>query len=343
MAAPLAEVTRGSLVESTHLGHVVVMASDGSQVAFSGDPDTRVYFRSSAKPFQAVPLLATGAADAFGLTTEEIALSCASHNGTERHQAIVRSMLARAGLEEADLRCGISPPLDETEKARVTLGLAPESQVQCECSGEHAGMLLACRHAGWSIDDYVRPDHPVQRAIREIVAAGCGLPVDALDVATDGCSIPTFGAPVSAFAFAYAVLADPKGARWDGASRWGDALLRVREAMTRHPELVSGDGETDTMIMEETEGRVVAKLGAEGLLCLAIPEHQTGVAISDTGGSPSGLGPAAIAVLRELELEDPDTLRRLESKLCSPVKSFTGEPVGEVRPTLRLVEQERDT
>ena len=341
MAAPLAEVTRGSLVESTHLGHVVVMASDGSGVAVSGDPDARVYFRSSAKPFQAVPLLATGAAAAFGLTTEEIALSCASHNGTERHQTIVRSMLAKAGLVESNLRCGISPPLDETEKARVTLGLVPESQVQCECSGEHAGMLLACRHAGWSIDDYVRSDHPVQREIREIVAAGCGLPADALDVATDGCSIPTFGAPVSAFAFAYAVLAYPEGARWDGASRWGDALLRVRDAMTRHPELVSGDGETDTTIMEETEGRVVAKLGAEGLLCLAIPEVRTGVAISDTGGSPSGLGPAAVAVLRELQLEEPDTLQRLETKLCSPVQSFKGEPVGEVRSALRLVEQER--
>ena len=332
----MAEITRGDLVESRHLGNAAVVDGKGDVVAWAGDPDTRMFFRSSAKPFQAVPLVASGAAEAYGFTTEELALASASHNATQRHQAVVASILEKAGLHEEDLQCGIAPPLDEEEKARVTLGLVQPSLIQCECSGKHAGMLATCRHHGWPIESYLERDHPLQQEIREIIAAACGVPANTLDVATDGCSLPTFGAPLRAFAAAYAVLADPDGARWDGSPPYRAALHRIRGAFIEYPELVSGDGEIDTTIMRVTGGKIVAKLGAEGLLCMAVPEHRLGIAISDSSGSERGLGPDAVAVLRELQFVSADTLGKLEQELCPPVKSFAGREVGEIRPVLTM-------
>ena len=336
MATLMAEITRGGLVESRHLGNVVVVDGSMGVVAWAGDPETRMFFRSSAKPFQAIPLVASGAADAYGFTTEELALASASHNATGRHQAVVSSMLAKAGLHEDDLQCGIAPPRNEEEKARVTLGLTQPTLIQCECSGKHAGMLAACRHQGWPIENYLEPDHPLQQEIREILTLACGLPGDTFDVAVDGCGLPTFGAPVRAFAAAYAVFADPDGARWDGPPSYRSALYRLQEAFAKHPDLVSGDGEIDTTIMRVTGGKVLAKLGAEGLLCMAIPEHRMGIAISDSGGSERGVGPGAVAVLGTLELVDDGTLAELERALCPPVTNFAGQTVGEIRQALTM-------
>lgn len=336
MATLMAEITRGDLVESRHLGHVVVVDGNADLVAWAGDPETRMFFRSSAKAFQAIPLVASGAADAYGFTTEELALATASHNATERHQAVVASMLTKAGLHESDLQCGIAPPLDEQEKARVTLGLTPPALIQCECSGKHAGMLATCRHQGWPTGSYLDSDHPLQQEIRAILAAACGVPADTFAVAIDGCNLPTFGAPIRAFATAYAVLADPEGASWDGPPAHRAALHRLREAIVAHPELVSGDGEIDTTIMRATKGKVMAKLGAEGLLCMAIPDRRLGVAISDSGGSTRSLGPGAVAVLAELDLVDDDVRAALEEALCPAVKNFSGRSVGETRPALTL-------
>ena len=336
MATLMAEITRGGLVESSHLGHAVAVDGNTEMVAWAGDPETRMFFRSSAKPFQAIPLVASGAADVYGFTTAELALASASHNATTRHQEVVASMLAKAGLQESDLQCGITAPLDEEEKARVTLGLIQPSLIQCECSGKHAGMLATCRHRGWPIESYLEPDHPLQQEIRSILAMACGVPADTLDVGIDGCGLPTFGAPIRAFAAAYAVFADPDGARWDGPPPYRSALYRLQEAFAKHPELVSGDGEIDTTIMRATGGRVLAKLGAEGLLCMAIPERRLGVAVSDTSGSERGLGPGAVAVLRELELVDRGVLAMLQEELCPVVQNFAGQPVGETRNVLSM-------
>ena len=336
MAAVLAEITRGAIVESTHHGTVVAVDAGGKLVAHLGDPDLPLFFRSSAKPFQSVPVVTSGAADAFGLSTEELAMVCASHSGTARHQAVVASILAKAGVAEPDLRCGLDPPLDEEEKARVLLGVVPPSQVQCECSGEHAGMLAACRAAGWPTDDYVAVDHPLQVEIRSIVAAACGVPPESLVIGTDGCGIPTFGATARAFAFAYAVMADPEGARWAGSIEQRAALLRLRGAMAAHPELVDVDGTLDTDIMRETGGKVIAKLGAEGLLTLAVPERRLGVAISDAGGSQRGLGPAAVAFLEQLGLADAGAIAAIREAHSGAVTNFAGETVGEIRPAMTL-------
>jgi L-asparaginase II len=336
VAAVLAEVTRGDVVESVHRGVVVVVDLEGRLVASAGNVDQLAYFRSAAKPFQAIPVVESGAAEAFGFTEREVALSCSSHDSTPDHQRGVALMLEKAGVHEDDLRCGISPIADEQEQARSVLGLVWPSQVQCECSGEHAGMLAACKQLDYPLDTYVERDHPLQRRILEIVATVLGMDEDEVILGTDGCSLPTFAAPLRRFAFAYATLACPQQSPVKNDTRLVEAIDRMREAMVAHPVMIGNEGVLDTEIMQATGGRIVAKLGAEGLLCLAVPERGWGIAIASDDGMQRGLGPAAIGVLEQLDLADDRALSPLREQFASSVPSFKGEPVGGIRPALQL-------
>jgi L-asparaginase II len=336
LSATLANVSRGELVESVHPGHVVVADVTGRLLACHGDAEYVAYFRSAAKPFQAVPLVESGAADAFGFGPQDLALACASHDATPAHQRGVARMLAKIGLDEDALRCGIAPPPDPHEAARITLGLKAESQLQCECSGEHAGMLAACLHLDYPLESYTEPDHPLQRRIRDIVARVLRLDEDDLVTGTDGCRIPTFAAPVRTFAVAYATLADPKQAPAGAGRQLAKSLDRLRQAMTAHPTLVGGEQTLDSDIMALSEGRIVAKLGAEGLLCLAVPERGLGIAIAAEDGASRALGPAAVAVIEQLELAAPATIDTLRERHVETVKTFGGETVGEMCPAFKL-------
>jgi L-asparaginase II len=334
--AVLAEVRRGEVVESVHPGTVVVADAEGRVVAWAGQPSQTIYFRSSAKPVQAVPLVESGAADAFGFTEDELALACSSHDATPAHQRGVARMLAKLGLDEDALRCGVAPSADQEEAARITLGLKAPSQIQCECSGEHAGMLAACQHLGYPLDDYVAPDHPLQQQIRQLIARVLDVETRDLVEGTDGCRIPTFAAPVQAFAMAYARFATPDrvpATRCDGLETH---LKRLRSAMAAHPTLVGGEQTLDSDLMGLSEGRIIAKLGAEGLLCVAVPERGLGLAITVEDGSPRGLGPAIIQVLDELELADGKMLQALRERHGGQVMTFAGESVGTVHPGFQL-------
>jgi L-asparaginase II len=336
VSVTLAKVTRGDLVESVHPGIVVIADVTGQLLACHGDPEHVVYFRSAAKPFQAVPLVESGAADAFGFGSEELALACASHDATPAHQRGVARMLAKLELDEDALRCGVAPPPDPQEAARITLGLKAPSQIQCECSGEHAGMLATCLHLDYPLDSYIEPDHPLQRRIREIVAQVLRLSEDDLVTGTDGCRIPTFAAPVQTFAVAYATLADPKRAPAEAGRELANPLNRLREAMIAHPVLIGGEETLDSDIMALSEGRIVAKLGAEGLLCLAVPERGLGIAIAADDGSSRALAPAAVGVIEQLALVDPKIVDTLRERHVETVKTFGGETVGEMCPAFQL-------
>jgi L-asparaginase II len=309
----------------------------GDIIASAGDGERPAYFRSAAKPFQALPLVESGAADAFGFSEAELALACASHNATPTQQRGVARMLAAIGVDADALRCGVSSPADADEGARFTLNLVWHTQIQCECSGEHAGMVAVCQHLGYPLDSYANPDHPLQQRIREIISSIVRLRQDEIIFGTDGCSIPTFGAPLRAFAVAYATLAAPDRAPTEARRQHAEALARLRAAMLAHPDLVGGDGVLDTDIMRCSQGQIVAKLGAEGLLCMAVPDRGLGIAIADESGSTRGLGPAAVAALAQLDLIEPAALDDLRRRHCGTVRSFAGAPVGEIRPALQLV------
>jgi L-asparaginase II len=335
--AVLVEVTRGDLVESSLRGDAVVVDAAGRILYAAGDPERVAYFRSSAKPFQAVPLVRSGAADAFGFGSEELALACASHDATPGHQRIVARMLARVGLDETALGCGIAPAADEQENARDTLGLVWPSQIRCECSGEHAGMLAACVHNGWPTDGYWERNHPLQQEIGAVVAQVTGVDADALVVGTDGCSLPTFGAPIRAFAAAYAAFGRPDLAPPARVGELGPVLDRLRSAMLRHPDLVGGATALDTSLMQHSGGRYVAKLGAEGLLCLGVMERGWGIAVAvESGSDQRAYGPTALSVLEQLGLAEEAFANAIRDERCGPVTSFKGVPVGDLRAVVAL-------
>jgi L-asparaginase II len=332
----LAEVTRGEAVESVHLGTIAVANATGDLVAWAGETTTFAYFRSSAKPFQAIPLVESGAADAFGFTPAELALCCASHHAEPHHQREVAAMLAKLGLTEAALRCGIPLPGDEAEQGRVLAGLVPQSPLHCDCSGKHTGMLATCRHLGYPIDGYLDPEHPVQRTIRGVVAEVCRVPAADLRLATDGCSVPTFGASIRAFATAYAALAAPERTPSGAGREHTAALTRLRRAMTTYPENVAGTDSLVTDLMAISDGAVVAKSGAEGLICLAIPAHELGIAIRIADGSFRAHPVVAAAVLEQLNALDPAVVAAVRERDDPTIRNHNGWQVGEMRAAFRL-------
>jgi L-asparaginase II len=333
----LAEVTRGGAVESIHHGTVVVVDVAGRTVASAGDPETFAYFRSSAKPFQAVPVVESGAADRFGLTPAELALCCASHSAEAMHQDQVLELLAKLGLDDSALQCGIPLPTDEHETAAILSGAKARSPLQCDCSGKHSGMLATCLQLGYPIESSLEPDHPLQRAIRAIVAEVCRVPSGSLRLATDGCSVPTFGTSVRAMAQAFATLAAPGDAPSEAGRDHAVALDRLRSAMTAHPENVGGShGRFDTDLMRISRGALVAKGGAEGLMCVGVPAHGVGVAVRIADGSFRAHGVVVLRVLEALALVDPATLAALQANEETRILNHNERHVGDIRAAFTL-------
>jgi L-asparaginase II len=324
----LAEVRRGDQIESIHHGSIAVVDSDDNLVASVGDPDLFLYFRSSAKPIQAIPVVESGAADRFGFTPAELALCCASHSGTPEHQRQVRVMLTKLGLSEAALQCGCPSPFNDDAFVQVEAGLVPRSPTQCDCSGKHSGMLAACLQLGYSIADYLNPEHPLQQTILDLIVETCNVPRQSIALATDGCSLPTFGSTLRSFARAYSVIAQP--------AIHADALNRLRAAMIAHPENVSGVGTLVTDLMTAAQGALVAKSGAEGLICIGIPERGLGIAIRIADGSFRTHPVVAAECLRQLNIVPKSVINEV-LRLHDPVLyNHNHRIVGEIRPVFKL-------
>ncbi|MCS6843373.1 MAG: asparaginase [Caldilineales bacterium] len=329
--APLVEVTRGDLVESSHCGALAVVEArgEGRLLAAVGDPWSAAYLRSAAKPFQALPTVAAAALERFGLGDEDLAVMCASHHGTAEHVAIVQRILDRIGLDVEALRCGVHWPIDEAAgRALAAAGLEPDARHN-NCSGKHAGMLTLARLWGCADLDYTLPDHPVQQAIRRRLAEMAGLSPEEIPCASDGCTVPTFALPLAAAALAYARLV---------AEDAGPDCRRVVAAMQAYPHLVSGHGALDDLLMRAGRGALVAKGGAEGYQGLGVrtPDGRSvGIALKVADGNPRAKGPAVLAVLEALELVTGDVLAELEPLRRPAVLNRRGEVVGEIRPGLR--------
>ncbi len=232
----LANVIRGETVESIHRGHVIILDGSGRTVFSIGDPSTVTFFRSSAKAFQAIPFLTSGAAEAFGFTAEEIALAVASHSGEQRHTAIAAQMLAKIGLAETDLRCGAHLPFDETESHRMIAAGEKPSQLHNNCSGKHAAMLAFARHIGADIASYDAPDSRIQQRILRCVSDFTEIPVSDIKIGIDGCAAPNFALPVAAMAKSFVNLLAPT--KFPEATQ--RACSRIVAAMLEYPELIGG-------------------------------------------------------------------------------------------------------
>lgn len=326
----LVEVTRGSEVESRHRGEIVVVDEGGKVRYHLGDPEMPVCMRSLAKPFQALPLITTGAAAAFGLGPEELALVSGSLSGQDFQVALVEQILARIGLNPGALQCGSHAPLHRpTAKTLAQAGAKPTS-LHHTCAGKHASMLALCVHQGWPVEDYLNPAHPVQQLILRTVSDMVGLaPVDII-VALDGCSAPVFYVPLRHIARGFARLAAAAPDSPEGA---------IMDACLRHPRHIAGDGRLETMIMQALPGLVFAKTGAEGGFALALAREGLGVALKIEDGASRALGPAILEVLHQLGLLSPEVQKSLAPQWRPVLYNHRQQEVGQLRPVLNLASQ----
>ncbi|ASM74024.1 MULTISPECIES: asparaginase [Roseobacteraceae] len=320
----MAEVWRDPFLESVHHGHAVVCDDTGQIVQTWGDPHKMILPRSSAKMIQALPLIESGAADAYGLGTEHLALACASHNGAAIHTDRVTKWLDYLGLNDSDFRCGPQEPDDRD--ARNALIRAHESpcQMHNNCSGKHSGFLTLNKHLGTG-PDYVDPDHAVQRACLEAFERVTGESSPGFGI--DGCSAPNFATSLHGMARAMSHFA---------AAPTGSAEERLRSAMMLHPDLVAGEGRACTNLMRAMGGKVAIKTGAEAFFIAIIPELKMGVAlkIDDGGTRAAECAIAAILVkLGVLEPDHPETLKYLNA----PIRNRRDLVTGAVRAAPALV------
>lgn len=340
-AEQLVEVRRGSITESWHRGHVLAIEPDGNVVAYLGAPQTTITFlRSSAKPFQAMPLLVSGAAERFGFTDREVAMACASHNGERIHTELAASMLEKIGLGPEALKCGVHEPYSvEAARELRERGEAP-NVLHNNCSGKHAGMLAVALHLGAPIETYIRPEHPVQLAIGKTIAQFADVPVEDLAVGVDGCAVPVFGITVKAMAFAFARLVSPPQSFDEATTKACERIVRV---MSTYPELIGGTSDRlDTEIMRAAPGRLVSKVGAEGVYTAGIKPCEEwprglGVALKIEDGDDRRARPTVVVeTLRQLGVLKEESLEAVAKYAFFPVRNRPGDVVGEIRAKFEL-------
>ncbi len=318
-------VTRGDLVESIHHVHATVVDVRGTTLAAARDSSYVTYWRSCAKPFQVMPLLESDAADALGWEDPQIAVACGSHGGEPEHVALVTEMLADLALEEGDLACGPHEPLSARGlRAMRDSGELP-NRLHNNCSGKHAAMLARAVTAGWASGGYEKAEHEVQRSALEMVSRWTGVPSGAILSGIDGCGVPVFGLPLKAMALAYARLGS-------AASRGEEVPARVLTAMTQNPFLVGGTERFDTLLIEETQGRVIAKVGAEGVHSFCAPEMGIGGAIKVLDGALRAQHVALLHLLYTLGLLGDTIPARLAEFLRRPLRNTRGDIVGAIGP-----------
>ncbi|MHC0036267.1 asparaginase [Pseudoneobacillus sp. C159] len=326
-------VYRGEYLESTHEVHIAVVDAEGNLLYSYGNPDRLTFPRSSMKPFQAVQLLETGAADAFHYSAAEISLSCASHSGETYHRSTVLDILNRVGLEEDHLQCGTHIPRDmESYKQLIREGkeLTP---VFSNCSGKHSGMLASAVHMNEDVSSYRDIHHPLQQRILEVIEDVCSFPKEQIEISVDGCGVPVHQLPLRNTALGFARLAKPEV--FSNRNR-AEVLKTIRDAMIKHPEMVGGTNRFDTDLMRVYNGRLVAKAGAEAVQCIGDLETGIGIAIKVEDGSPRATSVVAMEVLRQLGIGDEELFTKLDEYVHAPVLNARNDKIGVIKANFQL-------
>ena len=339
-AAVLVEVWRGPIIESLHRGHLIAVNGEGKPIAQLGDAATVTFIRSSGKPFQAIPLVASGAADRFGLSEKEIAIACGSHSGEAIHVEATQSILRKIGLNADALKCGIHEPFSAEVARDLVKNQQPPSVLQNNCSGKHAGMLALAKHLGAPTESYDSLDNPVQQQILRAVSQFSDIPPQEIAIGIDGCGVPVFGLSMRAMALMYARLVHPP-AHFDVSVK--AASRRILHAMITYPEMVGGTKDRlDTELIRAADGRLISKIGAEGVYTVGVlpcDEWPTGIGFAlkmEDGDDKRARPPAVIEALRQLHvLHDPE-ISSLVAYAPTPITNRRGERVGEARAAFSL-------
>ena len=328
---PLIELSRGGITECLHLGAIAVANRHGTITAQVGDLHWRTFTRSTLKALQALPFMEADGPQQFGFGSEHIALMCASHNGEDTHVAVARDMLAKAGETVATLRCGCHVPM----KFSTLEQQAPEGAVfdasYNNCSGKHAGFVAHCVQHGYGLDDYIDAAHPLQQAIRRDVARAVGLTENDLAMGIDGCSAPNYAMPLWRLAYGYARLAS--GAQ---DAEFGKSFAQLSEAMTQHPDLVSGIGRNDLAFMQAGRGDWVSKVGADGVQVVGSKSRGEAFAIKIIDANKPALFAASVEVMEQLGWLDDAQREALKPWRAQPIINARGLLVGERTPIFKL-------
>src|SRR2546423_1516346 len=336
----LVEVWRGSIIESRHSGHLIAVDGNGATICSLGAPETVTYLRSSGKPFQALPVVTSGAPDRFGFTEKEVAISCGSHNGEPIHVETVRSMLRKIGLDETALKCGVHEPYSLNVARELIRKQEQPTAVQNNCSGKHAAMLALAKHLGAPTETYDELSNPVQQMIVQTVSDFSGVPVKDIAIGIDGCGVPVFGISVRAMATMYARLISPPA---NVSREIRNGCERIVKAMIHFPEMIGGTKDRlDTELIRAGAGRLISKIGAEGVYT---------VGVLPSSDWPNGLGfalkvgdgddrrarpPAVIDAVRQLGVLSVHELQMVSAYSPTVLTNRRGDRVGEVRAAFTL-------
>jgi len=348
---PVLELTRGKIVESTHFGAIAVVDAHSKMLTSYGDPQMVAFLRSSAKPFQVLPFVERDGVEHFGLTAKELALACASHEGSDEHVRVAESILSKAGVDESYLQCGSHMPGDVSAYRRLIQNDEAPTSKRNNCSGKHSAMLAHAKMRDLPLDTYLDFDHPIQQDILASFAEMCLLPQNQVQLGIDGCSAPNFAVPLYNAALAFARLCDPRELSETRAS----ACRVITSAMTTHPEMISGLTEFDCRLMQVGAGKIVCKRGAEGyqaigLLPGAIGPDSPGIGITlkimdgdlgqrrlDLTGYSRVRPVVTLEILKQLGALSAAQLRELAAfGPVKPVTNHRGIVVGESRPVFVL-------
>lgn len=342
---PVYALSRGGQPESLHFGAMAVVSASGELLAAYGDAHLSTFLRSTAKPFQALPFVLAGGVEHYGITQQELALICASHSGTDEQLEILAGLQKKTGISEDQLLCGTHPPFHKPSAVRLVQAGQPSRTNHHDCSGKHTGMLAYAKLRGWSLDDYLDIDHPLQQEIISLFAEIASLSVDKLTIGIDGCSAPNWAAPLYNAALAYARLMDPSGLPASQAR----ACEQIRSAMMAHPDMVGGPDRFDTDLMRAFDGRLLSKAGAEGyqgigLLpgALGSGSQAVGIAlkIADGDGRGWASGAVSLEVLRQLgALSEKEAEAMRAHGPQRAVTNWRGLEVGMAEPVFDLENQ----
>ncbi|HLV10035.1 MAG TPA: asparaginase [Halanaerobiales bacterium] len=327
MIQKLVNVYRGDLVESVHYGKIVVVNTDGETLASTGNKEMLTYWRSAAKPFQAMAVILSGAATEFQISEQELAVISSSHSGEEEHIKIVRGILKKIGLTENDLKCGIHPPYYKPAARSIyKRGIKP-GPIYNNCSGKHAGILSICKKMGWDIEDYNNPEHPVQQLMLKIVADVTDYPKQKINIGIDGCGVVVFGLPLERMAYAFSRLANPDSL----PEKYTEAARKIATAIRKHPYLIAGTNRFNTGLLELAGEKLIAKSGAEGIFCLGV-YGDIGMAVKIADGNKRAVPPVIVETLSRLKVLNRGEIAELKEYHNPELRNNHRSVVGKIKP-----------
>ncbi|WP_245835777.1 asparaginase [Virgibacillus ndiopensis] len=328
----LVKVQRGNHMESCHQINVAVVNADGELLHQVGNTQEKIYARSSMKPFQAIPIVETGAADYYHFSDADLSLCTASHNGETMHTDRVLSILDKVGLDDTYLGCGTHIPRWRDTYKNLILNGEEVTPLYNNCSGKHTGMLATVKYMGESTENYYEIDHPIQQRIRKVISEMCSYPSDEIVIGIDGCGVPVHALPLDRLAHGYAKMVNPKSLREERRT----SVERITTAMTTAPEMVGGTNRFCTDFMLAGKGRFIGKAGAEGVYCIGDKETGLGIAVKVVDGNGRAVYPAAMEVLIQLGLLSDDQIENLKEYHHPKLFNARNEVIGELIPSFNL-------